>query len=229
MSKITDLGDKINKMADEDVNNPEIYELLREIVYRGIYGKVYDKVTEDIIITEMAGDLYLKLIDGIRFEYWHSYINKWFYSYIKEFKEYNNKQYFNMEGDPEVVYSMVDLFSGSFSLCNFDQVNFSEVTNLDFIEYLPKAMKEQVYQLSRYSDSTINLNLYISVLMSFIRDLPCSYRLGKKELNYVNLIKEMASEEISSDLKDLSGSELYFERSLMSSILKVEREYDQYE
>lgn len=229
MSKITVLGDKINKMADEDIDSPEIYSLLREIVSRCIYGKVSNKITEDIIITEMAGDLYLKLIDGVRFEYWHSYISKWFYSYIKEFKEYNYKQYFNLEGSPEAVYSMVDLFSGSFSLCDFEQVNFSEINNIDFIEYLPKAIREQVYQFSRYSDPVINLNLFISVLMSFIRGLPCSYKIGKRELNYVNFIKERVSEEISSELKDLSGSELYFERSLMSSILKVEREYDQYE
>jgi len=225
---LVDYCKKIDKLIDEDPSDPEIFKNLQDLIFFWLLRarKMTKKNEAHDVATEMAGDLYMKIIDGFRVNYWLSYISNYYYDYTKSYRQNNHKQYFNFEGDPEVVYTMAELFSGSFGLCDFNQVSFSEVSNLDFIEYLPVAVKDTVKKESRYkNNSVLNLNLNLSLLISLIRADVSSFRFPPNDYNYIKLLKNRFKTLLITDLQDMAGSSscYYNEKEFMDSIFKPEK------
>ncbi len=223
--RLTEYTREIEALIKKDPTDPAIFENLRDLLYYWFLRtrKVRNKNHAHDLATEMAGDLFMKIIDGFRVrESWLSFISSHYYNYFRDYKEYNYKQFFNLDGDPEAVRSMAELFSGSFGLCDFNQVSYQEVSNIDFIEYLPQAIDEAIKEHARYSDKADLLNFKISLLMSLIRENEEVFRLPEQEINYIQLFKNMFKINLRNELAELSsGSSIFCETELLEKMFSL--------
>lgn len=222
------MSEEIDKLIDEDPNNPEVFLAIKKLIFRWLrtsrqFPKTSVLMDADIISTEMAGDIYMKILnEGVRVRSWFGYLKCYYQIYTRNYIEYNRKQHFNLDGDPEASYKIAELFSGSSNLMDFSQVSFNEIGNLDFLNDLSRLVCETVSNENRYiSNSSNESNLKISLLISLCRGTEEVFRLPKSEAGYVKFLKNAFKANLIEDLKDQSESYYISEKDYIKNLFST--------
>ncbi len=232
--KLAELEKNVVRKIEKDINDPEVFNALRDLIYYWLLRAKKLRKTADAhnVATEMAGDLYMKALGGQVIDYWLPYIRASYGHYLKNYKEYNYKQYFNLTGDPEAVVSMAELFNGSLSLSNFSAATFSEVSDIDFICSLPKFIDSLIEDSCRYTKSSHVLNLKISLLLGLVRSSDPVFRIPTGDSNYIKFLKNEFRSRLISTLKESSAAnDSLLDIDTISGMFKISSEvgFDMYE
>jgi len=188
---------ELKRLVAEDVKNPEIYnkifELSKSFIIRGKYVSNFTNVVD--IATIIAEELYLKIYNGGKIDYWVAYIGKTMPAYIRIWKKLYGSEIIDTEDNFEMSNAILSM---SFSNNN----NYSSVTDYDFINYLPNIINNVLNEIKYYKDTKPYLNIRLSLLLSFIKGDFVSYNLSDIESSYARFVFSVVKEIIKDNLRE---------------------------
>ena len=78
---------ELNEIVDKDCRDPKIYKYIHDITFNYLYNVLKpgsDLYDYEIISCDIAADLFMRVINGTKIEYWLNYISK-ILNFIKNF------------------------------------------------------------------------------------------------------------------------------------------------
>ena len=181
----------IYQMSVEDKNNPEIYNELYKLIKQMLLTKklkINDKDIDEISYT-MAGDMYLKIIDGNFFKHPTNYIEKTYRRYIDI--QCNPKDLI----DVDTVSSML-LEKEYFSSFTEDLNNTIIRVYLEDIQIL---IKQLLTECPIKEDTIDYMNFKVSIILSLLYGDIRLYHLDRSYKPYVKVFTINFYEKIKAD------------------------------
>lgn len=197
--RLVEIEDQIKDLIKEDINNPEIYRKIWDLVY--FWLKRNKKMSYDNEAREvadiMAEDLYLKVYMGKPVYSWLGYIAISYISYIKMWRKENTTEIIDTRESPEIAETLIEMSSASniSSQKNYDLI-LSEV----YINEISKVI-DSVLEDSRVKPYTKDwLNSRITLLLSLGRGKFVPYRLSEGTSQYCRMLLVKIKDKIHKDL-----------------------------
>lgn len=197
---VKQIEDRLTYLSEYDINNPEIYELLKRLAKIYIFQNkyIYGYSDIDAVCHDVAADTYMRLLKG------RTKITKWIYyigrsiklSYVQNQRKIEH-EIIDTHGNPELRKSVINMCAGSsnsFS-SDFDAVNKSAfLVNIDIL--IRRVMSHTKFK----KDSKEWLTLYTNLCMSLYYNKLTYFRISKGLKPYVRLLlNQFRMEFINSD------------------------------
>lgn len=189
--RLNEYEQKIKELIKIDKNNPEIYNLLQEMIYIFLCRKKIGTITEKKEVSyTFAGDVYLSIISGTDITYFLGYFEK---KHKEYFQEYYRNTRFDEPYDPS--YDDIKLnkplsSSGEFNRI-IEKVDLSNVNKII----------DKVFNSCKYNkNSKFYLNLKLSLTLSLVRDNISSFHLNPELNEYLKLLIVLFYNEIKTSL-----------------------------
>jgi hypothetical protein len=161
---------------------------------------VNDNTEIDEISYEYAGDMYIKIINGFRVQYWLSYTSKVIMRYIKSYKSNYSPQIIDATGNPELSEAILDI---SYSSSKGFKEDWDNSINKIYIKDLIPFIRSSFNRHSRYVIGTKEYhNLYLSVLLSFTRGQEVYYDLTEETVEYLSFLITKIKLDIIKNIKE---------------------------
>lgn len=218
---VPQIEERLNDLAVNDINNPEIYELLKQLAYICVFQNKYVYGYSDIeaVCHDAAADTYMRVLSG------RTKITKWMYyiersiqlSYIPNQKKLEH-EVINTRPQPEVKNArpiidedaVINMSAGSaFSISN----EFNKVKKIVFLKNIDSLVREVMLKTKFKKHSKDWLALYTSVTLSLYYNRMIYFRLPNELKPYVKLIitmfkKALLNSEFFEDEFDSADNDL---------------------
>lgn len=187
-TSVKDIEAELTHLYETDINNPRIYELLKQLANIFIYqnGWIYGYSDRESVCHNVAADTYMRLLKG------NTKITKWMYyisisikrSYISAQKKIEH-QIFDTSDNPELRKSIINMCTGSSKSFSDD---FNSIYKVSFLENIDTIIRQAVNNTKFKSDSKEWLTIYTNVCLSLCYDKPVYFRISKELRPYVQLV-----------------------------------------
>lgn len=190
--RLIEYEQKVKELIKTDKNNPEIYNLLQEMIYIFLCRKKIGTITEkkDVSYT-FAGDVYMSILSGVDITYFLGYFEK---KYKEYFKEYYRNTRFNEPYDPsydEIKLNKLLVSSTEEFNKIIDKVDLSNINKII----------DKVFSSCKYNkNSKFYLNLKLSLVLSLIRNDISSFHLNHELDEYLRLLVILFYNELKISL-----------------------------
>lgn len=179
--KLYEYEQRIKSRIEEDPQDPQIYEDLQKMIYMFLRRKgagVDEKTVEDVSFT-MAGDLWMRILEGERFTYYLGYLDKIYHDYFKEC--YIDKRY-NEPYDPS--YNM-KVIGGEIN----NLKRYQEVIDKVYLEQIESVISNFFEFGCKYKKGTRAwINLKLSLTLSLYRKTIVNYHLTTDQFAYLKML-----------------------------------------
>lgn len=185
---VKDMEERLTYLAENELNSPEIYELLKQLAAIYIFQNKYVFGYSDIdsVCHDVAADTYMRVLSG------RTHITKWMYYIGKSIKySYIGKQraiehqVFETDGNPELRDALITMCAGSSKSINDD---FNNLQKVSFLENIDSLIRDVMCQTKFKQNSKEWWTLYTNVCLSLYYDKITYFRIEKKLRPYVDLI-----------------------------------------
>lgn len=197
MARLVDIENNIKKLISEDINNPEIYNQIYDLVYFWLKRNKkmsYDQDAKEVA-QMMAEDLYLKAYNGKPVYSWLGYISISYIAYIKAWRKDSRSEIIDAIERPDVAEKLVEMCvskdtSNSYNTVLSD-VYIDQINNV--IDNILEDSRIEVF-------SSKCLNYKASLQLSLQRGKFVSYRLSEGDINYCSMLYKKLYNKIYEDL-----------------------------
>ena len=198
---VPQIEEKITKLVETNINDPEIYSLLKQLAYICIYQNKYVYGYSDIeaVCHDVAADTYMRVLQGkTSVTRWMYYVEKSIQlSYInnqrkiehevintREVENVNDK---NFKGtvDEDAVISMSA--GSAFSINN----DFDRIKKTIFLKNIDSLIRDVLAHTKFKKGSVEYLSVYTSVTLSLYYNRLVYFRLSEELKPYIRLIMVM--------------------------------------
>ena len=173
----------IKELVTKDVNNPEIYNSLQEMIMAFLKRKKVCRCKKDYedLSYLIAGDIYLSMVkENLRINYYLGYLEKVYRKYAHDYYKENSSEclVFDDKLDAESVGQTY----------NFRD-EFSHIRNKVYLEDCDKIIEEVMSKSCKYDrNSYVYNNLKMSLILSLLRGNLINFHLDNEQFSYLNLI-----------------------------------------
>ncbi len=189
-NRIMGIEERLNLLVDTDIQNPEIYELLKKLaaIYINTNKYSYGYHNIDEVCHDVAADLWVQLIAGKRVHAWIYYIGKMIkYSYVIKQRKIEH-EIIDVGDNVALEEGIKRMSTASFTSCinDFDTLNRKiMLDNIDGI--VCDTMKYSKFKKGTKEYSLVFMNLCINVVRDFDKDPPIYFRIDNSLKPYVNI------------------------------------------
>lgn len=209
------IEEELNYLVEYDINNPKVYELLKQLasifIYQNKYMYGYHDVQE--VCHDVASDIYIKLLHGTRINAWIYYIGTCIRrSYVPNQRKVEH-EVINTDGDPTLKQAVISMCTGSSKsiITNMDQIQRSMfLDNMDGL--LRKTLSATKFKLK----SPEWLSLYTNVSINLYKTLENNKKFEFVYLRLEEYLKPYVQIIINQFYKEFLSSN--FMESIMDSI-----------
>lgn len=181
--RLTEYETTIKSKIQQNPNDPSIYEDLQKMILIFLTRKKACKSINDYkdISYLLAGDMYLNIINGTRYNYYLGYLEKVYLRYVL--------QYYADNFEPDIVHIEDPIDLEYLMDYTSNPQEYDEVCDKCYIERIHTVVDQVMLQSCKYDPNTAAyLNLKLSLVISLLRDAPCYYHLLPEHQFYLNMI-----------------------------------------
>lgn len=185
---VPEMENRLTYLAENELNNPEIYESLKQLALIYIFQNKYVYGYSDIesVAHDVAADTYMRILTG------RTQINKWMYyvgksikySYVAKQRSIEH-QVFETEDNPTLRDALITMCAGSSKSINDD---FNHLQKVSFLQNIDSLIRYVMNQTKFKYESKEWWTLYTCVCLSLYHDKIVYFRIEKKLRPYVDLI-----------------------------------------
>lgn len=196
--RLIDIENQIKKMISEDINNPDIYTAIFDLVYKWfLRNKImpdYDRARE--VATLMAEDLWFRLFDDTQapISSWIGYISKSYRKYLNQWLKENNGLIDVKTDDFEVA--LVSMYASS---TLYDDT-FSKIYSADCLRAMPKLVDQVLEDSIFYPDTKEWLNAKTTLLLSVLKERFISYNQTEEDAMYTRILYRIFLDKLAIQL-----------------------------
>lgn len=187
---------ELTELVEKDCTSPEIYNKIHDITFNYLYNVLKpgsDLYDYDVISCDIAADLYLRVINGTKIEFWLNYISKILKMYyLREYQKQNWSVVIDTAGDNTLEQSIKQGFMDSVS--SKDRIDKS--LNVLYLEQFELILNKVLYNSKFGFNSKERVNLQISVLLTLLKHRPVYFRIDDSLKPFINLIISQLKNEI---------------------------------
>lgn len=186
-SKMTvkDIEARLDYLAEFDLDNPEIYELLKQLAAIYIFQNKYVYGYSDIesVCHDVAADTYMRLLTGrTKITHWIYYIGRSIkLSYITQQRAVEH-EVIDTQDDPKLQKAVIDMCAGSSKSINND---FNHVFKISFLENIDALIRQTMNESKFKSNSKEWWILYTNLCLSLYYDKVVYFRIPQHLKSYV--------------------------------------------
>lgn len=185
---VKDIEARLSYLCENELNNPEIYELLKQLAAIYIFQNryVYGYSDIDSVCHDVASDTYLRVLSGrTHITKWMYYIGKSIkYSYISKQRAIEH-QIFETENNPGLRDAIITMCAGSSKSIND---SFNNLQKISFLQNIDSLIRYVMNQTKFKPESKEWWTLYTNVCLSLYYDKVVYFRIEKKLRPYVDLL-----------------------------------------
>jgi hypothetical protein len=213
---VKEIEEQLTYLAKNDLNNPEIYELLKQLAAIYIYQNkfVYGYSDVEAVCHDVAADTYMRLLSGrTEITQWIYYIGKSIkFSYIEQQRRIEHEVIeteYNPESDNRRLIdrsAVISMCAGSSKSFNQD---FNAVHKVTFLENIDSLIREAMSKIKYKKESKEYLTLYMNVCLTLFYDKPTYFRINPELKPYVMYIVAIFRELFTNSdfIKDVYDEE----------------------
>ena len=217
---VKEIEEQLTYLAENDINNPEIYELLKQLAAIYIFQNKYVYGYSDVesVCHDVAADTYMRLLSGrTKITQWIYYIGKSIkFSYIEQQRRIEH-EVIETEYNPETDNKRLIDRSAVISMCagsskSFNQ-DFNAVHKITFLENIDSLIKEAMSKIKYKQNTKEWLTIYMNVCLSLYYDKITFFRITPDLEPYVSytiaIFRELfVSSEFIKDVYDEEDEDL---------------------
>lgn len=185
---VPEMENRLTYLAENELNNPEIYELLKQLAAIYIFQNKYVYGYSDIesVCHDVASDTYMRILTKrTRINKWMYYIGKSIkYSYVAKQRSIEH-QVFETEDNPTLRDALITMCAGSSKSINDE---FNSLQKVSFLQNIDSLVRYVMNQTKFKYESKEWWTLYTCVCLSLYQDKIVYFRIEKKLRPYVDLI-----------------------------------------
>lgn len=194
--RLTEYETTIKSKVNNDPNDPSIYEDLQKMILIFLSRKKACRSGKDYedISYLLAGDIYLSITQGTRYNYYLGYLEKIYMRYVL--------QYYSENSDPEIFYTEDPLDALSLSDYTYQVEEYNMICDRVYLKDIGKLVEQVMNQSCKYDpNSLVFLNLKLSLLLSLLRREPVYYHLQPEHQFYLTMIIKNFQSKILLDMR----------------------------
>ena len=190
---VLEIEKRLTYLVENDVNNEEIYILLKKLanIYINQNKYVYGYSGVEDVCHDVAADLWMSILQGRRVNAWIYYIGKMIkLTYVKKQKELEH-EIIDTRGDPIAKDSIKRMCAASAISCFSDFEDMSKNLFLDGVsELLEKTMSHTKFKKGSKDWLSLYTNLTLSLCNELENKKQTYFRLPDHLKPYVETVKE---------------------------------------
>lgn len=224
---VKEIEERLTYLAENDLNNPEIYELLKNLAIIYIFQNryVYGYSDIDSVCHDVASDTYMRLLSGrTKITHWIYYIGRSIkLSYITQQRNIEH-EVIDTNGDTELRKSVITMCSGSAKSFSND---FNHVYKISFLENIDTLIRQTLQESKFKQNSKEWWTLYTNLCLSLYYDKVVYFRIPDYLKSYVPLLihkfrelfmnSEFLDHTFDEDEEDLPSLLFYDEQVIKDS------------
>lgn len=182
----------IKDLIKENRNNPEIYNLLQEMILMFLRRKRSPGGPQELeeVSYTMAGDIYIKIVAGEDINYFLGYFDK---KYKEYFKDYYEVERYTEPYDPSLNDKEIWRRSEG-------SQDFSKVLNKLYLKDIGRIVDKVMEESCKYKyQSKEYLNLKLSLMVSILRNSKFEFHLSQEQSFYLKLLIVAFYEEVKKE------------------------------
>jgi len=185
---VKEIEARLDYLAEFDIKNPEIYELLKQLATIFIFQNkyVYGYSDIDAVCHDVAADTYIRLLSGrTKITHWIYYIGRSIkLSYVTQQRSIEH-EVIDTEDDPNLQKAVIDMCAGSSKSINND---FNHVFKIAFLENIDALIRRTMNESKFKTESKEWWILYTDLSLSLYYDKPVYFRTPDYLKLYVSLL-----------------------------------------
>lgn len=202
---------ELTELVEKDCTSPEIYNRIHDITFNYLYNVLKpgsDLYDYDVISCDIAADLYLRVINGTKIEFWLNYISKILkLYYLRNYQKQNWSVVIDTAGDNDLEQCIKQGFMDSTSCNN----KIDKTLNVLYLEQFELILNKVLYNSKFGFNSKERINLQISVLLTLLKHKPVYFRIDEPLKPFINLI-------ISQVKNEIINSGMFMQESTMDTL-----------
>ena len=187
---------ELKELVERDCTSPEIYNRIHDITFNYLYNVLKpgsDLYDYEVISCDIAADLFLRVINGAKIEFWLNYISKILKMYyLREYQKQNWSVVIDTAGDNSLEQNIKQGFMDSSSSKN----KIDKSLNVIYLEQFELILNKVLYSSKFGFNSKERVNLQISVLLTLLKNKPVYFRIDESLKPFINLIISQVKNEI---------------------------------
>ena len=202
---------ELNELVKRDCTSPEIYNMIHDITFNYLYNVLKpgsDLYDYEVISCDIAADLFLRVINGTKIEFWLNYISKILkLYYLRDYQKRNWSVVIDTAGDNDLEQGIKQGFMDSTSSKN----KIDKTLNVLYLEQFELILNKVLYHSKFGFNSKERVNLQISVLLTLLKNKPVYFRIDEPLKPFINLI-------ISQVKNEIINSGMFMQESTMDTL-----------
>jgi len=185
---VKEIEEKLTYLAQFDVQNPEIYTLIKQLAAIYIFQNRYVYGYSDIeaVCHDVAADTYMRVLTG------RTEITRWMYyigrsiklSYVSRQRKVEH-EVVDTEGDPLLRKALITMCAGSSKSISED---FNSIYKINFLQNIDALIRQTLNSTKFKADSKEWWTLYTNLCISLYYDKPVYFRITPQLKPYVKLL-----------------------------------------
>jgi hypothetical protein len=185
---VKEIEARLTTLAQEDVTNPEIYELLKQLAAIFIFQNRYVYGYSDVegVCHDVAADTYLRLSSGrTQITHWMYYISTSIkLSYIGKQRKLEH-EVIDTEGNPSLRKAVITMCAGSSKSISTE---FNNIYKINFLQNIDSLIRRVVNCTKFKPESKEWWTLYTNLCLSLYFDKIVYFRIPGHLKPYLNLL-----------------------------------------
>lgn len=214
--RINDLEKKLKRAIEEDVNNPDVYNMIFEL---SKYYLKQNKVLSCTIPLEevahlMAEELYMKILRGGEINKWLGYMNFAYKQAVGTWQKMFGREFIDCRDDYDLENAIVSMsVAGGYEL-----TPFQHLYDNSYIEGLTVQINK-LMDASRCVEGTSEyMNVRLSLILSMTHGMFVSYHLDDSQRQYANALLNALQIMIRDDLKEVGDEKVMTHLTLLQLV-----------
>lgn len=189
--KLVSEEQNIKEMIKHDRNNPEIYNRLQKMIYIFLHRKKSPGTRQEIeeVSYTMAGDIFLKIVNGVEINYLLGYFERWYKGY---FRQYYEPEKYDVPYDPSKIDLSLRTYEGS--------QKYDEIVSKEYLRNISLVVNDVMERVCKYRyNSPAYINLKLSLLVTLRRGTIFSFHLTEEQTQYLKILRTAFYEEVRKE------------------------------
>lgn len=214
--RINDLEKKLKEAIEEDINNPDVYNMIFELSKYFLKQNRVLSCTVDLeeVAHLMAEELYMKILRGGEIRAWLGYMNFAYKQAVGTWQKMFGREFIDASNDFDLENAIVSMsVAGGYELTPFQYLYDNS-----YIEGLIIQI-DDLMEASRCVEGTVEyMNTRLSLILSMSHGMFVSYHLDAAQMQYANALLNVLQIMIRDDLKEVGEEKMMTHLSLLQLI-----------
>lgn len=187
---------ELNEIVDKDCRDPKIYKYIHDITFNYLYNVLKpgsDLYDYEIISCDIAADLFMRVINGTKIEYWLNYISKILkLYYLRDYQKKNWSAVIDTTGNNDLEQSIQSCCMSSTD----SKESVDKTLNILYLEQFEYILNKVMYNSKFSYNSKERLNLQISVILTLVKNKPTYFHIDDSLKPFINIVISQIKNEI---------------------------------